>query len=346
MEELSERQKRILGSIVEMYVSTVNPVGSNSIIGFSRDRISSATIRNEMHELEKLGYVTHPHTSAGRMPTDKGYRYYVDCLLRGVRLNSRDAMKIAQEFEANLSSVESLMERTTKILSTISEQVGMVVFPSFETLVLKKIELTILSRGYLLVVWVTQNGFIQNRVVDMKEEILEAELARICHFLNEELHGMPLSDIEFYLTRKLEEVHDSLHKLYEEARSIIQNSFPREMPGRLRIEGSHYVLEKPEFENWEKSKRFLKMVEERESLLDFIQQSVRPEPGVQVYIGEEHNCEDIRDCSLVTAPYFVRRRVLGSVAVLGPRRMAYNRIISIVGCVADRLSSELEHWSV
>ena len=343
MKDLKERQKEVLKIIISTYVKTINPVGSRTIAKHYRNELSPATIRNEMHDLEEQDFIRQPHTSAGRVPTDKGYRYYVDHLLPETKVPPHVATLVAREYRNRMDNIETLIERTSKILSSLSEHAGLVVFPALEGLALKRIELTALSREHLLVVWVTDNGFVQNRIIDMKEEIPEGELVRINRFLNQELSGMLLEQIQPYITEKLKQAHDSLRALYQTVNAIVLESFPRAEHKRLSMEGSRYILDQPEFQDWEKSRRLFKALETKEFLADLVEGYSR-EPGVQVRIGLEHHCQDIWDCSFVTAQYRVNQRTVGTIGILGPRRMEYEKIISLVDFVSRRFGEALEQW--
>ena len=343
MKELTDRQKNVLRIIVSTYVKAASPVGSRTISKFFHDEISPATIRNEMHELEEREFIKQPHTSAGRVPTDKGYRYYVDCLMPETKVAPHVATLVAREFRNEMDNMDMLIERTSRILSTLSEQAGFVVFPSFEHLILKRIELARMARQHLLVVWVTENGFVQNQVIDMKEEIPDSELLRIGNFLNCELQGVLLEHVKDFLAQKMSEAQDSLRSLFQTAASIISESFPRLGQKRLALEGSRYILEQPEFRNWEKSRQLFRMLESKESLVHLLDQSSERE-GVHVQIGVEHHCADIWDCSFVSASYRMNQKTLGTLGILGPRRMPYDRVISLVDLVSRRLGEVLEQW--
>ncbi len=343
MNILRERQKELLGMIVDTYVETVNPVGSGTIAKRFRKALSPATIRNEMHGLEEREFITHPHTSAGRIPTDKGYRYYVDHLMPAPRVTSRETAFILNEYRKRMDNMETLIERTSRILSTLSEQAGFIVFPSFEESVLKRLEITPLGSHHLLVVWVTRNGFIQDRVIDMKEEIPEEELARLNSFLNQELSGLVLSEIKPRLSAKLKTAKDSLRSLYETAVSIVSAGFPQAAQKKLSIEGSGNILQQPEFQDWDKSKRLFRTLEAKSSLLNVIESG--PNTGrVTIHIGIEHQCQDLWDCSVITAQYFVDDRKLGVLGILGPRRMPYGRVVSLVDYVSRCFGEALEQW--
>ena len=341
MDDLKDRQKEVLKFIVATYVKSVSPVGSRTIAKYYQNELSPATIRNEMHDLEERDYIRQPHTSAGRVPTDKGYRYYVDHLIVEAKIAPHVASLVAREYRNRVENIENLVERTSRILSTLSEQAGLVTFPAFEDLVLKRIELTSLGARRLLVVWVTDNGLIQNRVIDMKEEIPDEELIRIKRFLNQELEGMLLNQIRPCLGEKLERARDAIRALCETARFIVFESFPKTDEKRLSIEGSRYILEQPEFQDWEKSRRLFKTIESKESLVDLVGK-IPERQGVRVQIGVEHHCNDIWDCSFVTAQYRVHQRPVGTLGILGPRRMQYDRIISLVDFVSRRFGEALE----
>ncbi|MBI3999580.1 MAG: heat-inducible transcription repressor HrcA [Candidatus Omnitrophica bacterium] len=343
MDDLKERQKQVLQIIVSTYVKTVNPVGSRAIAEHYHNELSPATIRNEMHDLEERAYIAQPHTSAGRVPTDKGYRYYVDHLMSEPKVAPHVAALVAREYREQIDNIETLIERTSKIISTLSEQASLVVFPTFEELILKRIELASLGRQHLLVVWVTDSGLVQDQVMNMKEDIPAEELARISRFLNLELTGMLLAQVQPYLIEKFQHAQDSLRTLYQMAHAIVSESFPKTKQKRMAVEGSRYILEQPEFQDWEKSRRLFIMLETKDVLSDLVCGNSDCS-GVRVQIGFEHQCADIWDCSVVTAQYRVHQRTVGTLGVLGPRRMQYERVVSLVDYVSRRFGEALEQW--
>ncbi len=342
MTHLTDRQNDVLRIIVGTYVKTVTPVGSRTIARSYQDALSPATIRNEMHDLEEKGFIKQPHTSAGRIPTDQGYRYYVDHLILETALPPHVAALVAREYRERMDNIETLFERTSKILSSLSEQAGLVVFPNFEGLTLRRIELTPLSNQRLLVVWVTSNGFVQNKMISLKESIPQIEFERINRVLNEELSGALMFEVRNRLIRKLK-IENSLHHLYQHAHAILQECMPTSQSKRLALEGSSHILDQPEFQDWEKSRRLFKTLEEREFLTDLVQSTLHHD-GVSVQIGLEHHCEDIWDCSFVTAQYRVNEKIVGALGVLGPRRMPYERVISLVDYISRRFGEALEQW--
>ncbi len=339
---LTERQKEILAIIINKYVETVCPVGSKTISEKFSSDVSSATIRNEMAFLENLDLVTHPHTSAGRIPTDKGYRFFVNSCLRTKSVDSAEAGLIAHEYRQKVKSIEELIERTSRILSFLTEQAGLVLYPHPKELVLKRIELISYGRSHLLVIWATTTGIVQNKILDMEENIPESELNRLNYLLNAELSGKRFSEIHEFLNGRLAQVKDSLAASYRLAHHVALRAFDVSQERRFCLDGSRLVLKQPEFQDDAlKSRMFFRAIETKEMLRETFDQDLEPEE-VRVQIGSENRHREIWDCTVVTAPYRFQNRTLGILGVLGPKRMPYARVISIVDCVARRLSDAFE----
>lgn len=344
MHTITERQKRILGFIVSEYVETANPVGSKALAEKFNQDISSATIRNEMASLERVGLITHPHTSAGRIPTDRGYRLYVDGCLPKQNVDSTYAGLVAHEYRKQVHSVEELIERTSKILSFLTEQAGLVLYPRAEDMILKKIELIPYGDHHLLVVWATTTGMVRNKMLDMKEHIPVSEIIRLNQLLNQELSGKELKEAKSFLIDRLSHVKDSLMASYRVALQIASRAFENQEERRLCVDGSRYVLKQPEFQNnISKARIFFRAVETRDALRQLFDQPF-PIHEIRVHIGTENPHQEMWDCAIVTASYSHRNQVLGTLGVLGPKRMPYARVISIVDHVARRLSDVLEDF--
>ena len=342
MDQLTLRQQQILALIVTSYIETVAPVGSVVISQkFNRD-ISSATIRNDMVTLEEAGYITHPHTSAGRIPTDKGYRLYVDSLLKAKAVDPSEAGLIAREYRQRINNIEELIERTSKILSFLTEQAGIVVYPSEQDLVLKKIQLIAYGSSHLIVVVIATNGMVFNKIVNMDEEITEQELIRLNHFLNSELPGCYYREIGLHLDKLFSETKDSLARQFAAVRHLLADAFECEKSRKLSLDGSRFVLKQPEFQGDAiKARLFFKALESRDAFQELFHEQLLP-GEVRVKIGSENTHRDIWDCTLVTSQYFFRNQSLGTLGVLGPKRMPYARVISLVHHVAMRLSDAFD----
>ena len=342
MENLTERQKEILAIIVDTYVESACPIGSKTVVEKYLTHVSSATIRSEMVLLEEGGYITHPHTSAGRIPTDKGYRYYVDSLLKTKPVDPSEAGLIAHEYRQKIKTIEELIERTSKILSFLTEQAGLVLYPSQKELMLKRIELISYRRGHLLVIWATTSGIVRNKLIDMEEQIPEEELARLNHFLNTELPGKRFEEIGSYLEICFANAKDSLARQYSRAQEITSRTFELEEEPKLCLDGSRFVLKQPEFRNnTPKAKVFFRALETHEALREVFQENLLP-GEVHVRIGSENSQKEIWDCALVTTQYHFQNRSLGMLGVFGSKRMPYAHIIPLVDYVARRFSEALE----
>ena len=342
MNRLTERQQKILAIIVNDYVETASPVGSKTISDrFHRD-VSPATIRNDMARLEELGFITHPHTSAGRVPTDLGYRFFVDSLLPVQSIDTAEAGVIAWEYRQKVKGIEELIERTSRILSFLTEQASLVLYPTQKELMLKRIELIPYSHSHLLVIWATTTGIVQNKMVDMEELIPEEELFRLNRFLNAELSGKYFSEISGYLRDKLSSVKDSLLRQYRWAHEVASRAFQLEEEKRLYLAGSRFILKQPEFqEDAARTRTLFRILETKEMLRQAFDQDLTL-GEVRVQIGSENRAREFDDYTLISTQYRCQNKPLGTLGILGPKRLPYARMISLVDFVARRLSDALD----
>ncbi len=341
--ELTDRQKKILSIIVDSYVETVEPVGSRMISKRYNLDLSPATIRNEMSDLEEAGLVMHPHTSAGRIPTDLGYRYFIDYLLKREEISQHLAADISKQFRSEMEGLNDLIEKASHILAAMTEQTGIVSYPEMKDLSFGEISLHRLDLTHVLVIWVTTTGFVQNQVVDMREEISEDILKKITNFFNKELAGWPLCEMPQEISKRLSQHKDSLYLLYKRALQIVEGSLKKVETTRICLEGSSHILEKPEFQNIDKSRLLFQALEKRDQLFNLLR-SDQHDQGVQVHVGRENKWEEIWGCSLITANYKYRDKVVGVIGILGPSRMRYGTVISFVDYLSRELSQALERW--
>ncbi len=341
--KITSRQKEILTHIIESHIATTLPVGSKTLAGRYGLNLSPASVRHEMGVLEEQGYLTHPHPSAGRVPTDKGYRFYVT---EGVTEEPvpRELLDLmTRETAGRIENLESLMGRVSRILSAMAEEAVLLVSPKLQELYLKELSLVPLDPNRLLAVWCTTSGVVQNCLVEMGEPVTFEEVVRIRNLINEELAGEPIASLEEELARRIRSRRDSLRRLYEQTLEIVQGSLPHWGIPRLFVEGSRYVLNQPEFQDLKKFQLLIAALEEKSSLTEFLMQQLQ-EGKVHVAIGEKDLSKDIWDCSLVSAPYVWYGKQVGAVGVLGPRRMPYGRIMGLVHRMADEISHALARW--
>lgn len=344
MNPLTPRQKEILGFVIEAYIATSVPIGSRTLAqGYSLS-LSSASVRHEMGILEELGYLTHPHTSAGRIPTDRGYQFYVREVVKEEPVPTRLADFVSREMEVKIESLESVMEQASRVLSAMAEEAVLVATPCLNPLYLKELNLVPLDDTRLVAVWCSTSGLIQSCLVEMGESISEEDREHIQNLINQELAGEPLEALADELSRRIQSRQDSLRKIYERTLQVIQESIPlwSTLP-KVIVEGSRYILNQPEFHDLKKLQLLMKSLEEKSNWVGLL---TRPDTAgrVRVAIGEKELSKEVWDCSFVTAPYFWGGRQAGALGVLGPRRMPYGRVMGLVHHMAERISQTLARW--
>lgn len=343
MEDLSQRQKQILARVIECYIRTTLPVGSQTLVEQYDLSLSPATLRYEMGNLEVRGYLTHPHTSAGRIPTDRGYRFYVRELVTEEPPSESLLELISREMRHQIENLESFIERSSRVLSAMAEETVLVISPELAELYFKEINLVPLDPARLLAVWCSTSGLVQNCVVEIGSPLSHEEVRRIQNFINQELSGEPMHSLEEALRKRVRGERDSLRRLYEETLHIVHKSMVQWEEPRVFVEGSRYILNQPEFQDVKKFQRLITTLEEKSSLVDLLKHRPSPE-GIHVAIGEKELSSDIWDCALVSAPYLLRGRRVGMLGILGPRRMPYGRMMGLAHRMADEITRALDRW--
>ncbi|MDD5424440.1 MAG: heat-inducible transcriptional repressor HrcA [Candidatus Omnitrophica bacterium] len=339
------RRNSILEVVVDSYVSTAAPVGSLAVSKKLRERLSPATIRNIMCSLEEAGYITHPHTSAGRIPTDMGYRYFVDSIMEPKYLtqDERDFVEGALSQEAD--ELEDLIKRAARIISGLTGQTSLVSFPRAKRRTFKRIELIPATKTKVYALLFTAQGLVKHSIFEIQEVLEETELSRVSKFLNDELDGLQLNEIADHLLRRVIEENDPFHQLFKEATELLNMSHILEDSGeRILLDGAHHMMEQPEFRNAEKVKRLMKVLEEEEEILDLMDRDMN-ELSARIHIGSENPYNDIKECSIVISNYRIGNRNVGSIGVIGPTRMDYPRAVPAVEFVSDAFSRLLTRLS-
>lgn len=341
---LTDRQKKIFSIIVNSYVETAEPVGSRTIAKKYHLDLSPATIRNEMSELEEAGFITHPHTSAGRVPTDLGYRYFINYLLQKETISQQLASDIFNEFQQEREGLDDLLEKATQILSALTEQTSIVIYPEMKDLIFNHISLHRLGENHVAAVWLSASGLIQNQMIDMREEVSEDTLKKIMNFFNRELTGIPFGEMKREILGRLSERKGSLEHLYRQALQIAEDSLRKIQAARLRLEGAFHILEKPEFQNIAKTRLLFQALEQKDRLCHLLREDIA-DSGIKVHIGRENQWEEIWDCSLITTSYKWAGHSAGVLGILGPSRMRYGAVMAIVDHISKELSHVLERYS-
>src|SRR2546422_1714685 len=333
-QELNEREKDILKAVIKFYISSGQPVGSRMLSKKRKDSLSPATIRNIMADLEQAGYLVQPHTSAGRIPTDKGYRFYVDNLLDTTRLNKSDQEFIDQSI-FKTDSHDSVMERISQTISQATDNIGFVIAPSLGRNFLKHIEFIHLGERKILVIIVSKSGLVQNRIIRVEEQFAQRELDETARYVNENFSGCSLLFIRNDVLRKMGEekaLYDRLLKNFMLlcSRGLIDEV--SELDVDIYLDGASNLISKSEFTDSMRMRSLFRTFEKKSKLVKILNECLHGKlgGGVRIIIGSENSIPGMRDYSLISSPLTHQDHNLGSVGILGPTRMQYARAITIV----------------
>jgi heat-inducible transcriptional repressor len=338
---LPDRSQKILEAIIEEYIATAQPVGSKSLTQNQGIKLSPASVRNVMAELEELGYLVSPHTSAGRIPTEKGYRFYVDTLLQVNDLNSRQKDQIELQYQQHGLQMTDMLREASRTLSSVSHYTGLVMVPRLKVTIFRHIEFVRLSPRQILAVFVTQSGLIQNKLVEIDEELTPRDLEQITNYLNHTMTGLSIQEVRTRIVTEMTQEKALYDRLLRRAFALSSAALVDESSGDIIIEGTSYFLEQPEFSDLKCMKRIVQTFEQKSILIDLLDRGLDTE-GVQVIIGSETKYSELADCSLITAAYSGKRGTLGTLGVIGPNRMPYSTIIPIVDYTANLISRLLD----
>ena len=339
-DRLTDRSKQILEAIIEDYIVTAEPVGSRTVTRSHRLTLSPATVRNVMADLEEMGFLTAPHTSAGRVPTDKAYRFYVDSLLE-VRNIARDEQEeIRKRCSLAGRDLGEALKETSRMLSSLSHYTGIVVAPRFTANVFRHIEFIKLSGSRLLVILVSQNGTVQNKIIETGSEIHPPDLVRMANYLNQLLKGLTIAQVKEKIIREMKSDKIRYDNLLARALEFSRQTLPG-TDSEVFIEGQVNILEQPEFTDVTRMKEIFRAFEEKGQLLSLLDRCMEAQ-GVNIYIGAEAHLSQMVGMSLITATYMTGKNTLGVLGVIGPTRMGYAKVIPIVDYTAKLVSRLLE----
>lgn len=335
---LTSRQLLILQVIVDDFVSSAQPVGSRQISKKEGIAFSPATIRNEMADLEELGFLEKTHTSSGRVPSEKGYRFYVDHLLQPQTMSIEDVDLIQSVFHNQMSEMEQVIKESASILSDLTSYTTILLGPNVAKHRVKRFQIVPLSSESAVAIIVTDNGHVQNQTIALPKGFAPSDIEKTVNILNERLVGVPL----IQLHQKLEfEAFEVLKNHVKTSDSIIQTlksmTAIRE-EGKIYFGGKTNMLSQPEFHNLDKIRMFLELMEKRSQVISLFHPK---DHGIQIRIGSENNHIAIEDCSVITATYSVGEEQNGSIAIIGPTRMDYQRVVSLLDIMRKNLSQNL-----
>lgn len=340
---LNERKQNILRAVVVNYVKTAEPVGSRTVSRSHNMGLSSATIRNEMADLEELGYLIQPHTSAGRIPTQIGYRYYVDNLMDLDDLTEDEDLVLSSFLSAEkMREIEQIINNSSRVLSSATNQTSLIMGPQFKKSAFHQLRILPLDEKRSLVVLITDTGFIKNKVIDMQQQLSQTELHQVVSYLNQKLYGLTIDQVTTSLINELKRDLFRRLEILEQAFILLEESLKEEKQIRVFLGGTTNILNQPEFKDVDKIRRMLNLFEQEPLLFKILEDtSNESEDDIAVRIGTENEHEDIKECTLITGTYKIHDKTLGTVGVLGPTRMDYSRVISVMRRLVDHLNHSL-----
>lgn len=341
--QIGERAQQLLKVLIESYIREGQPVGSRSLSRDSGLNLSSATIRNVMADLEAYGFVSSPHTSAGRVPTPKGYRFFIDTLLQVQPLESAAADQMRRQFTSSAEDPRALVSVASQLLSNVTQMAGLVSLHTPKAASLTHIEFLPLSERRLLAILVFDDREVQNRVVQLDRPIPTEELRRAAAVLNEQFRGQTLEQVRQSIIDQLSQMRDLMNQGMGDAISVAQQLFPEQPPRadmELVIAGETKLMGFAELSSVEKLRRLFDAFNEKRDILQLLDLSLKGH-GVQIFIGQESGYQILDDCSVVTAPYSTDSGAVGVIGVIGPTRMAYERVIPVVDLTAKLLGAAL-----
>ena len=301
-EDFTERDRKVLQAIIRDYIQTAQPVGSRVISKKYKMGLSPATIRNVMADLEEMGFLLQPHTSAGRVPTDRAYRFYVDTILNMRRLTPEERAQIETSLLPEESQdVNEIMKRASHLLSLLSSQTGVVLAPRFGSKIFKHIEFITMREKRVLVIIVSQTGEVQNKIIEADEEINQDELDRYSKYLSEIMGGLSLAEAKHRIMEELKKEKVLFDKLMFRALQLSQKALENEGEGNLFIEGQTNIMQSPEFADMEKIRSLLQTFEEKTKIVRLLDKALSVQ-GIQIFIGAENELNEMVNCSVVAAP--------------------------------------------
>ena len=340
---LDERKQRILQAVIQDYISSAEPVGSRTLARKYDLGVSPATIRDEMADLEMLGYLEHIHTSSGRVPSSKGYRLYVDSLLPVQPMTDAEKAMIDKWYKAKVQQLDQVFQETAKIISKLTRNVSLVLAPQISKAAFRCMQFLPLDDHRVIAVLMTDAGFVENRIMEMPAGSSFEDFQRMAKVINGCLAGHTLGAIQNGSLKQIEaEIGDN--GLYESAMTLIDKALNSQRKERLYLGGTTEMMEQPEFHNVDKVKELLIMLEKDQLMKDILKAHLGD--GLTVTIGQENEYSGIKDCSIITATYHLDGELLGSMAVLGPTRMEYGRTMSLLNYMNNNLTEVIKrlHW--
>ena len=336
---LDDRKRKILKEIVDEYIDTAEPVSSAVIVEKYETNISSATVRNDMAELEKAGYLEKTHTSSGRVPSAKGYRLYVDELLKYDNISLEEIKYIQEKLENKANGIEELTKIATTTLSEITHYTTVSIGPKTSGQLIEEIKFVLLGSRMLMGIIVTDTGLVKETIIKFDEDVTEDQIDTLNYFFNNKLKGEPIEKIdaslEEYIFRELKYSINIIRPIIEQMKKLIEEE------EKIYLEGTNKSFELPEFQSLDLAKNFVNILDTKEVMLDILNTGFAED--IQIYIGDENDNEDLKDFSIVTFKHSLGDKDLGTIGIIGPKRMNYSKVISVMKYISKKLKEDLEN---
>ncbi len=332
---LDNRKKKVLQAIVEKYINTAEPVSSNSLTHEQGLECSSATIRNEMAELEKSGYLDKTHTSSGRIPSAKGYRYYVDELLNENDISKEEIKYISQKLETKINEIEELVKITANTISEVTHYTTVSIGPKTNSQLIEGIKFVSLGTRMMLAVIITDTGLVKETIIKFDEDVTEKQIETMNYMFNNKLKNQPIETID----RPLEEyLYDEMIYSVNVIKPVIEQlKKVLEQDNKIYLEGANKSFDLPEFNSLSVAKNFINILDTKEMIADMLNSGFAED--INVYIGEENEKEELKDFSIVTFKHKVNGKELGTIGIIGPKRMDYSKVISVMKYINNKLNN-------
>lgn len=340
---LTNRQLLILQLTVKDFIQSAQPVGSRQLSKKPEAPFSSATIRNDMADLEDMGYLEKTHTSSGRVPSEKGYRFFVDHLLQPQTLALEDSMQLRKLFQEKVGESEDLIRKSATILSELTNYTSILLGPDISTHAVKRFSIVPLDPKKAVAIIVTDNGHVENRIFDVPEGFTASEIEKTVNILNERLIGTSLVQLQQKLVQEAKHVFEQHIHQAEKLFSSLQQAVAVEPEERLYFGGKLNMWNQPEFHDFQKMKAFFELIEKGDPAMALFRQNGQ---GIQVRIGSENNVMDMEDYSVITSTYSAGENMEGSIAIIGPKRMDYGRVITLMDILSTDLSDALQRLTI
>ena len=329
---LDDRKKKVLQAIVEEYINTAEPVSSNALTSNHGLQCSSATIRNEMADLEKSGYLDKTHTSSGRIPSEKGYRYYVDELLKDDDISLEEIKYISSKLETKVNEIEDLTKIAANTISEVTHYTTVSIGPKANEQIIKDIKFILLGSRMMMAVILTDTGLVKETIIKFDEDVTEKQVETINYMFNKKLKGQPIEKIdrplEEYLYDEMTYSVNVIKPVIEQIKKVLEDE-------QIYLEGANKSFDLPEFNSLEVAKNFVNVLDTKELMADMLNSGFADD--IQVYIGDENPKEELKDFSVVTFKHKVNGKDLGTIGIIGPKRMDYSKVISVMKYINKKL---------